>query len=88
MVIQKLVPYWQDKEVHRKIRALAWPMILSNLTIPLLGLVDTAFMRHLDSSINMGAVAVGSIIIGIVIWACNFLHMGSTGFALQASGQN
>ncbi|MCP4273741.1 MAG: MATE family efflux transporter [Gammaproteobacteria bacterium] len=88
MVIQKLAPYWQDKEVHRKVWALAWPMILSNLTIPLLGLVDTAVMGHLDSSIYMGAVAVGSIIIGVVIWACNFLRMGTTGFASQALGQN
>ncbi len=63
-------------------------MILSNITIPLLGLVDTAVMGHLDSSVYMGAVAVGSLIIGVVIWACNFLRMGTTGFASQALGQD
>jgi len=73
--------------MHSKVWRLAWPMILSNITIPLLGLVDTAVMGHLDSPIYMGAVAIGSVIIGTVIWACNFLRMGTTGFASQALGQ-
>ena len=74
--------------MHRKVWQLAWPMILSNITIPLLGLVDTAVMGHLDSPVYMGAVAIGSVIIGTVVWACNFLRMGTTGFASQAFGQN
>jgi len=86
--VKRLLPYWQDKTMHRSVWNLAWPMILSNITIPLLGLVDTAVMGHLDSSVYMGAVAVGSIIIGVVIWACNFLRMGTTGFTSQALGQN
>ena len=86
-VVKRFSVYWQDKKMHRNVWALAWPMILSNLTVPLLGLVDTAVMGHLDSSIYMGAVAIGSLIIGVVIWACNFLRMGTTGFTSQALGQ-
>ena len=79
--------YWKDKKMHHKVWALAWPMILSNVTNPLLGLVDTAVMGHLDSSIYMGAVAIGSVVIGFVIWAFAFLRMGTTGFASQALGR-
>lgn len=85
--MKRFLAYWQDKKIHQKVWALAWPMILSNLTVPLLGLVDTAVMGHLDHSVYMGAVAIGSVIIGAVIWACNFLRMGTTGFAAQALGQ-
>lgn len=84
----RFLPYWQDKKMHKKVWQLSWPMILSNITIPLLGLVDTAVMGHLDSPIYMGAVAIGSVIIGTVIWACNFLRMGTTGFTSQALGQD
>ena len=78
----------QDKPLHIKVWQLAWPMILSNITIPLLGLVDTAVLGHLDSANYMGAVAIGSIIIGVAVWACNFLRMGTTGFTAQALGRN
>lgn len=80
--------YWQDKLLHKKVWQLAWPMILSNITIPLLGLVDTAVLGHLDNAKYMGAVALGSIIIGVVIWACNFLRMGTTGYTSQALGRD
>ncbi|MFT5451521.1 MAG: MATE family multidrug resistance protein, partial [Enterobacterales bacterium] len=86
--MNRFLPYWQDKKMHKKVWQLSWPMILSNITIPLLGLVDTAVMGHLDSPIYMGAVAIGSVIIGTVIWACNFLRMGTTGFTSQALGQD
>ncbi len=85
--MKHLLPYWQDSKVHNKVWALAWPMIVSNITNPLLGLVDTAVMGHLDSPVFMGAVAVGSVIVGFLIWACNFLRMGATGFASQAFGR-
>lgn len=78
----------KDRPLHIKVWRLAWPMILSNITIPLLGLVDTAVLGHLDSSKYMGAVAIGSIIIGVAIWACNFLRMGTTGFTAQALGRD
>ena len=78
----------RDRPLHIKVWQLAWPMILSNITIPLLGLVDTAVLGHLDSADYMGAVAIGSIIIGVTVWACNFLRMGTTGFTAQALGRD
>jgi len=85
--LAELKLHWQDKALHTKVWRLAWPMILSNITVPLLGLVDTAVLGHLDSALYMGAVAVGSVIIGATIWACNFLRMGTTGFTSQALGR-
>lgn len=87
ITVSELKHYWQDKELHRRVWALAWPMILSNITIPLLGLVDTAVLGHLDHAKYMGAVALGSIIIAMVVWGCNFLRMGTTGFTAQALGR-
>ena len=83
----ELSDYWRDKKLHGSVWALAWPMILSNITVPLLGLVDTAVLGHLEHAKYMGAVAIGSIIIGVTVWACNFLRMGTTGFTAQALGR-
>ncbi len=83
----ELKRYWQDKVLHKSVWALAWPMILSNITIPLLGLVDTAVLGHLEHAKYMAAVALGSIIIAMVVWGCNFLRMGTTGFTAQALGR-
>lgn len=83
----ELTDYWRDKKLHGSVWALAWPMILSNITVPLLGLVDTAVLGHLEHARYMGAVAIGSIIIGVTVWACNFLRMGTTGFTAQALGR-
>jgi MATE family multidrug resistance protein len=60
--------------------------MLSNLTVPLLGLVDTAVVGHLPESHHMGAVAVGAMIFGIVYWGFGFLRMGTTGLTAQAFG--
>jgi len=61
-------------------------MILSNITVPLLGLVDTAVMGHLDSPRYLGAVAVGATIFSVLFMGLNFLRMGTTGLAAQARG--
>jgi len=87
-MINKLSRYWQDKNLHSQVWRLAWPMILSNITLPLLGLVDTAVMGHLDHAKYMGAVSVGTLVIGFVVWLFVFLRMGTTGFAAQALGKN
>jgi len=71
---------------HRNLWALSAPMILSNLTVPLLGLVDTAVMGHLDSPRYLGAVAVGATIFSVLFMGLNFLRMGTTGLAAQAHG--
>ena len=72
--------------VQREVWRLAGPIMLSNLTVPLLGLVDTAVVGHLPESYHMGAVAVGSMIFGVVYWGFGFLRMGTTGLTAQAFG--
>ena len=69
-----------------KIWALAGPVILANLSVPLLGAVDTAVIGHLDDAYNLAAVAIGSTIIQFIYWAFGFLRMGIGGLAAQALG--
>ncbi len=62
-------------------------MILSNITVPLLGLVDTAVIGHLDQAYYLGASTVGATVISAVTWLCGFLRMSTTGLAAQAYGK-
>lgn len=71
---------------HRQAYNLAWPMIVSNLSIPLLGLVDTAMLGHLDNPQFLGAVAVGTNILAFVYWIFSFLRMGTTSIIGRAMG--
>lgn len=61
--------------------------MLTNLTVPLLGLVDTAVLGHLDSPQYLGAVAVGANLFTILYWTFGFMRMGTTGLAAQAWGR-
>ena len=61
-------------------------MILSNVSVPLLGMVDTGVTGHLESPIYLGAVAIGSTIFGFLYMGMNFLRMGTTGIAAQRFG--
>ncbi|MBT8077537.1 MAG: MATE family efflux transporter [Gammaproteobacteria bacterium] len=61
-------------------------MVLSNISVPLLGMVDTGVVGHLESDIYLGAVAVGATIFGFLYWTFNFLRMGTTGIAAQLCG--
>ncbi|CAD6364683.1 DNA damage-inducible protein F [Shewanella hafniensis] len=73
---------------NRQLFALALPMILSNITIPLLGLVDTAVIGHLSDAYYLGGVSLGSTIITLIIWLLGFLRMATTGLVAQAYGAN
>lgn len=73
--------------IHSRVWRLAGPMILSNLSVPLLGLVDTAVMGHLSDAYYLGAVAVGALIFSFVFWGFGFLRMGTTGLTAQAHGR-
>lgn len=73
---------------HRQIWQLAGPMILANMSIPIVGIVDTAVVGHLDSAHYLGAVAIGTLIFNFLFWAFGFLRMGTTGLTAQAYGQN
>ena len=72
---------------YRRIWALAWPSILADLTVPLLGAVDTAVMGHLPDPAYVGAVAVGAMIFSFLYWGFGFLRMGTVGFTAQAWGR-
>lgn len=72
----------QSKDMWR----IAAPMILSNISVPLLGMVDTGVTGHLDSSSYLGAVAIGSMIFTFIYMGMNFLRMGTTGVAAQSFG--
>lgn len=66
--------------------ALALPMIVSNISVPLVGLVDTAIVGHLPDSFNLAGVSLGAIVITQMVWICGFLRMSATGFSAQACG--
>jgi len=71
---------------RRAILELAWPIVLANAAVPLLGLVDTAVIGNLGSVAELGAIALGALVFGFVYWTFGFLRMGTTGFTAQASG--
>ncbi|MFV8818933.1 MATE family efflux transporter [Haliea sp. E17] len=72
--------------IDRKIWGIAWPAILSNLSIPLLGLVDSAILGHLGNSRYLAAVAVGAALLSFLYWGFSFLRMGTTGLVARAEG--
>lgn len=74
------------RDWHRRIWRLAGPIILSNMSVPLVGVVDTAVVGHLPDPIYIGAVALGAVIFSFLFWGFGFLRMGTTGFAAQAYG--
>jgi len=73
---------------HQKIFAIALPMMLSNISVPLLGLVDIAVIGHLPESYYLAGVAVGSMVITLLFWILVFLRMSTTGLVAQAYGAN
>ncbi|MFK7864177.1 MAG: MATE family efflux transporter [Pseudohongiellaceae bacterium] len=64
----------------------AWPIILANASVPLLGLVDTSVIGNFGSAQDLGAIAFGALIFSFVYWGFGFLRMGTTGFVAQADG--
>lgn len=73
--------------LNRRILRLAIPNIVTNITIPLLAMVDLGLMGHLGSVKYVGAVALGGMIFSFLFWAFGFLRMGTSGFTAQAYGQ-
>ena len=79
---------WRQRATHRRVWALAAPMILSNISVPLVSLVDSSVIGHLPHAHQLGAVAVGGTLYSFLAWAMSFLRMGTTGFAAQAAGRD
>ncbi len=78
---------YKIKTVNRKILNLAIPNIISNITIPLLGIVDLTMMGHLGNEVFIGAIALGGMIFNFIYWGFSFLRMGTSGFTAQAYGE-
>lgn len=73
--------------INREILKIALPAIATNVTTPLLGLVDIAIVGHFGSSTYLAAIAVGSSMFNMIYWLLNFLRMGSSGLTAQAVGR-
>ncbi len=76
----------EDWDWHKKVLNLAWPVVISNASIPLAGAVDTAVVGHLPDPVYIGSVALGSLIFTTMYWVVGFLRMGTTGFVAQNMG--
>lgn len=72
--------------VNREILSLSLPSIVTNITTPLLGLVDVAIVGHMDSAAYIGAIAIGGSMFNMLYWLFGFLRMGSSGMTAQAFG--
>lgn len=73
---------------HRRVLNIAVPIVFSNATVPLLGIVDTAVVGQLGEAEPIGAVAIGAVILSALYWLFGFLRMGTTGLTSQALGAN
>lgn len=73
--------------MNNKILQIAIPSIISNITVPLLGLIDVAIVGHLGAASYIGAIAVGGMLFNIIYWVFGFLRMGTSGMVSQAYGK-
>src|SRR6056297_669490 len=71
---------------HGRVARIAFPIVLSNATVPILGVVDTGVVGQLGEAAPIGAVGVGAIILTAIYWIFGFLRMGTTGLTSQAQG--
>ena len=72
---------------NKRILEIAIPSIISNITVPLLGLIDVTIVGHLGSAAYIGAIAIGGMLFNIIYWIFGFLRMGTSGMTSQAYGQ-
>ncbi len=83
-----MIAHWrQHKDLHTTLWRLALPIMVSNISLPLLGLVDTAILGHLSDNRYLAAVAMGASLFVFVLWSFAFLRMGTTALIAQNSGK-
>ena len=73
--------------MNKKILHLALPSIVSNITVPLLGLIDVSIVGHLGATSYIGAIAIGGMLFNVMYWLFGFLRMGTSGLTSQAFGK-
>ena len=82
----RLIHAWRHRPTHRRVWALAAPMMLCNLSVPMVALVDSAVVGHLPHAQDLAAVVIGSSLYGLLVGLMGFLRMGTSGFSAQACG--
>ena len=75
------------KSINSQILRLAIPSILANITIPLVGLVDTAIVGHIANATAIGGIAIGTMLFDLLYWNFGFLRVGTSGMTAQAFGR-
>ena len=75
------------KSLNSQILRLAIPSILANITIPLVGLVDTAIVGHIANATAIGGIAIGTMLFDLLFWNFGFLRVGTSGMTAQAFGR-
>jgi MATE family multidrug resistance protein len=76
----------KGREINKEILRLSVPNIISNLVIPMLGMVDTAIAGYLGDEANIAALSIGTTVFNFIYWNCSFLRMGTSGLTAQACG--
>ena len=80
-------PPWQQQTGWRHLWSISWPIIIANVTFPLVGAADTAMMGRLDDASFVGGVALGSLVFNFIYFGLGFLRMCTTGLVAQAQGR-
>jgi multidrug resistance protein, MATE family len=75
------------RSTHKRLWQLAWPLMLTNLSVPLLGVVDTAILGHLPSPKYLAAATLGASLVTLLLWSFGFLRMGTTSLVARAAGR-
>ena len=76
----------KNSEINREILRLAIPNMISNVIIPMQGMVDTAIAGYIGDDVNIAALSIGTTIFSFIYWNCAFLRMGTSGITAQAFG--
>lgn len=75
-----------DQITHRRVLNIAVPIVISNVTVPILGAVDTGVVGQMGAAAPIGAVGIGAVMLSALYWIFGFLRMGTTGLTAQARG--
>jgi len=87
-MVQTSAPKGTENLGHKRVLAIALPIVISNATVPILGAVDTGVIGQMGEAAPIGAVGIGAIILTSIYWIFGFLRMGTVGLVSQALGQN
>ena len=77
---------FKTRALNKQILRLAVPSIITNITVPLLGMVDVAIVGHIGQASHIAAIALGTMVFNLVYWNFGFLRMGTSGLTAQAYG--